>query len=131
MHTYGATDVDRLLEDALRAASVLPHAWSPASNVYEDARSFRVEAAVPGFAREAVEVTFEDSVLTIKGQHQEEETESRHYFLREMVPGIFARSFRVPTAIDATQVTATVKDGVLTVELPKREETKLRRIQVQ
>jgi HSP20 family protein len=131
MHTYGATDVDRLLEDALRAASVPPHAWSPASNVYEDARSFRVEAAVPGFAREAVEVTFEDSVLTIKGQHQEEETESRHYFLREMVPGIFARSFRVPTAIDATQVTATVKDGVLTVELPKREETKLRRIQVQ
>ena len=130
MHTYASTDVDRLLADTLRAASV-PHAWSPASNVYEDARSFRVEAAVPGFAREAVEVTFEDSVLTIKGQHKEEETESRHYFLREIVPGMFSRSFRVPAAIDATKVTATVKDGVLTVELPKREETKQRRIQIQ
>jgi len=130
MHTYASTDVDRLLADTLRAASV-PHAWSPASNIYEDARSFRVEAAVPGFAREAVEVTFEDSVLTIKGQHQEEETESRHYFLREIVPGTFSHSFRVPTAIDATKVIATVKDGVLTVELPKREETKLRRIQIQ
>ena len=130
MHTYASTDVDRLLADTLRAAGV-PHAWSPASNVYEDARSFRVEAAVPGFAREAVEVTFEDSVLTIKGHHKEEETESRHYFLREIVPGMFSRSFRVPAAIDATKVTATVKDGVLTVELPKREETKLRRIQIQ
>jgi HSP20 family protein len=130
MHTYASTDADRLLADTLRAASV-PHAWSPASNVYEDARSFRVEAAVPGFAREAVEVTFEDSVLTINGQHKEEETESRHYFLREIVPGMFSRSFRVSAAIDATKVTATVKDGVLTVELPKREETKLRRIQIQ
>jgi HSP20 family protein len=130
MHTYASTDVDRLLADTLRAASV-PHAWSPASNVYEDARSFRVEAAVPGFAREAVEVTFEDSVLTIKSQHKKEETESRHYFLREIVPGMFSRSFRVPAAIDATKITATVKDGVLTVELPKWEETKLRRIQIQ
>ena len=130
MHTYASTDVDRLLEDTLRAASV-PQAWSPTSNIYEDAHSFWVEAAVSGFAREAVEVTFEDSVLTIKGQHQEEETESRHYFLREIVPGMFSRSFRVPAAIDATKVTATVKDGVLTVELPKREDTKLRRIQIQ
>jgi HSP20 family protein len=47
------------------------------------------------------------------------------------VPGTFSHSFRVPTAIDATKVFATVKDGVLTVELPKREETKLRRIQIQ
>ena len=130
MHTYASTDVDRLLADTLRAASV-PHVWSPASNVYEDAHSFRVEAAVPGFAREAVEVTFEDSVLTIKGQHKVEETESRYYFLREIVSGMFSRSFRVPAAIDATKVSATVKDGVLTVELPKQEETKLRRIQIQ
>lgn len=128
--TYASTDVDRLLEDTLRAAGA-PHAWSPACNVYEDAHSFRVEAAIPGFTRQAIEVTFEDSVLTIEGQHKEEERESRHYFLREIMPGTFSHSFRVPAAIDTTKVTATVKDGVLTVELPKREETKLRRIQIQ
>lgn len=130
MHAYAPTDVDRLLEDALRTASVTP-GWNPASNVYEDAHGIRVEAAVPGFARESVEVTFENSVLTIKGQHKQEETESRHYFLREMVPGMFSRSFRVPAAIDATKVTAMVKDGVLIVELPKREDTKPRRIPIQ
>ena len=130
MHTYAATDVDRLLEDTLRAAGV-PRAWSPTSNLYEDAHSFWIESAVPGFSREAVEVTFEDSVLAIKGQRQVEATESRHYFLREMVPGMFSRSFRVPGTIDATKVTATVKDGVLTVELPKREDTKLRHIKIQ
>jgi HSP20 family protein len=128
--TLMPTDVDRLLEDTLRAAGP-PQAWSPACNVYEDAHSFRVEAAIPGFTRQAIEVTLEDSVLTIEGQHKEEERESRHYFLREIVPGTFSHSFRVPTAIDATKVIATVKDGVLTVELPKREETKLRRIQIQ
>ena len=125
MHAYASTDVDRLL-----GASV-PPACSPASNVYEDARSFWVEAAVPGLTRDAVEVTFEDSVLTIEGQHKEEESESRHYFLREIVPGTFSRSFQVPAAVDVTKVTATVKDGVLTVELPKREDTKLRHIQIQ
>ena len=101
--TLMPTDVDRLLEDTLRAAGP-PQAWSPACNVYEDAHSFRVEAAIPGFTREAIEVTFEDSVLTIEGQHKEEERESRHYFLREIVPGTFSHSFRVPTAIDATKV---------------------------
>lgn len=130
MPTYASIDIDRLLEDTLRSAAT-PLAWSPACNVYEDAHSFRVEAAIPGFARQAIEVTFEDSVLTIEGQHKEEERESRHYFLRELVPGAFSHSFRVPSAIDATKVTATVKDGVLTVELPKREETKLHRIQIQ
>ncbi|MBA2251735.1 MAG: Hsp20/alpha crystallin family protein [Nitrospirales bacterium] len=130
MKPYASTDVDRLLEETLRTASI-PKSWSPASNIYEDAHSFRVEAAVPGFDRQAVEVTFEDSVLTITGQQKEEETESRHYFLREIVPGMFSRSLRMPAAIDATKVTATVKDGVLTVELPKREDTKLRRIQIQ
>jgi HSP20 family protein len=130
MSTYSSWNVDRLFEEALLVAGH-PQTWSPASDVYEDEHSFRIEAALPGFGREAVEITFEDSILTIKDQRKEEMTENRKYFLREIMPGRFSRSFQMPTTIDASTVSATVKDGVLTVQLLKRADTKLRRIRIQ
>ena len=130
MSTYGSWNVDRLFEEAFAAAGYR-ETWSPPSDVYEDEHSFRIEAALPGLGRDAVEITFEDSVLTIKGQRKEEVVENRKYFVREILPGAFSRSFQMPATIDASTVSATVKDGVLTVRLLKRADTKLRRIQVQ
>lgn len=129
MTTFMPFDVDKLLDEALRGAKESA-SWSPACNTYEDERSYWVQAALPGLRREDIEIVVEDQVLTIKGERKEEASKDRSYFVREFNRGSFDRSFKLPNTADQGKVTATYQDGVLTVELPKREETKPRRITI-
>ena len=128
--TLATFDVDRLLSDALRTIGE-PAVWTPACNTYEDDHGFRVQAALPGLERKDIEIVLEDSVLTIKGERKNEQESKRTYFAREIGWGAFSRSFRLPDNVDANKVSASYKDGVLMVELPKREEAKPRHITVE
>jgi HSP20 family protein len=130
MTTLMPFDVDEFLDEALRAGNGSA-SWSPACNAYEDERSYWVQAALPGLDRKAIEIIVEDEVLTIKGERKEDASKDRTYFIREFKRGSFVRSFKLPNTADQTKVTATYQDGVLTVELPKREETKPRRITIE
>lgn len=131
MPTLTPFDVDKFLDEALRTVNGAT-SWGPACNSYEDERSFWIQAALPGMDRKNIDISVEDQVLTIKGERKEEEAPSkRTYFLREMNRGSFVRSFKLPATADQSKVAATYKDGVLTVELPKREETKPRRITIE
>ncbi|HET7058647.1 MAG TPA: Hsp20/alpha crystallin family protein [Nitrospiraceae bacterium] len=129
MTTFMPFDVDKFLDEALRGANGNA-SRSPACNAYEDERSYWVQAALPGLHREDIEIVVEDQVLTIKGERKEEASKDKTYFVREFNRGSFVRSFKLPTTADHTKVAATYQDGVLTVELPKREETKPRRITI-
>jgi len=129
MTTFMPFDVDKFLEEALRGADGSA-SWSPACNAYEDERSYWVQAALPGLHREDIEIVVEDQVLTIKGQRKEEAAKDKAYFVREFHRGAFTRSFKLPNTADQSKVAATYQDGVLTVEVPKREETKPRRIAI-
>jgi HSP20 family protein len=129
MTTLMPFDVDKFLDEALRGTNGSA-SWSPACNAYEDERSYWVQAALPGLHREDIEIVVEDQVLTIKGERKEEDSKDKTYFVREFSRGSFVRSFKLPNAADQAKVTATFQDGVLTVELPKREETKPRRIAI-
>ncbi|WP_447980472.1 Hsp20/alpha crystallin family protein [Candidatus Nitrospira bockiana] len=124
--TY-AFDVDKFLNEALRVTT----SWAPACNSYEDERGFWIQVALPGMDRKDVEIIVEDDVLTIKGERKDESAENRTYFAHEIPSGAFSRSFRLPNTVDQNRVSATFKDGVLTVELPKREEMKPRRIAIE
>jgi HSP20 family protein len=131
LSTYSPFDVDRLLDDAVRAMRG-QSVWAPACNAYEDEQGFWIHAALPGLDRKDVEISIEDGVLTISGQHKPEQTsETRTYFVREMGWGAFTRSFRLPRNVDPNKVSATYKDGVLQVALPKLEEAKPRRIAIE
>jgi HSP20 family protein len=131
LSTYSPFDVDRLLDDAVRAMRG-QSVWAPACNAYEDEQGFWIHAALPGLDRKDVEISIEDGVLTISGQHRaEQSSETRTYFVREMGWGAFSRSFRLPRNVDPNKVTATYKDGVLQVQLPKLEEAKPRRIAIE
>lgn len=122
-------DVDRLLNETLR--SMNGAGWAPPCNAYEDEHGFHVEVALPGVDRQDMEILFEDGVLTVKGERKGSNTESaRRYFAQEIGWGAFSRSFRLPTYIDPEKVSASYKDGVLTMALPKREEAKPRRIEI-
>jgi HSP20 family protein len=132
--TYSPLDVqiDKFFNDALRAVGGGPRAWAPACNTFEDEQGFWVHAALPGVERKNIEIVVEDGVLILKGERKEEASdETRTYFSREIGWGAFSRSFRLPTNVDTTKVEATYKDGILSIALPKREESKPRRITIE
>ena len=107
-------------------------AWSPAVDIYENAtQDVVIKAELPGFTREGIKVTFEHDVLTIEGDRQIESGVSREQFQRiERQYGAFRRSFTLPPSVDSTRAQAGFQDGVLTITLPRREDTKPRQIPI-
>jgi len=106
-------------------------AWMPALDVYETKDRFVVTVELPGVEPGDVEVSVEDSALTIKGQrefYRNIDEESFHRIERRY--GAFQRSLGLPATADAERVEAKFDKGVLTVEVPKLEEAKPRKIEV-
>lgn len=106
-------------------------AWSPNVDIYEDENRLIVEAELPGMDREDFEVLVENNVLTLKGERKfEKKTEGDNYHRVERAYGSFTRQFTLPQTITAEGATADFENGVLRVALPKREETKARKIEI-
>ena len=127
--TLPAINVDALLSDAFRSFEG-PGVWSPPCNAYEDEHGYWVQAALPGMERHDIQLTLENGVLTVKGQRKDENHQNRRYFTQEVATGMFSRSFRFPANVDPNKVVASYKEGILTIELPKREEAKPRQISI-
>ena len=107
-------------------------AWVPAVDIYEtDSHEVVIKAELPDVKKEDIGVTVENNVLTLTGERKQEESAKREQFQRvERRFGSFSRSFTLPTSVDAGQIAATYKDGVLTIRLPRREEAKPKQITV-
>jgi len=92
----------------------------PAVNIKDNANSFDLEVAVPGYNKEDLKVNVEDGVLTISSERkQESEEEKKGYTRREFSYSAFSRSFQLPQNADADNVKATYADGVLKLSVPK------------
>jgi HSP20 family protein len=106
--------------------------WTPAVDIYEnDNHEVVLKAELPDMKREDISITFENQVLTLKGERRLDESVRRDRYQRfERAYGAFSRSFTIPSTIDAAHITASYKDGVLTVRLPQREEAKPKQIEV-
>jgi len=105
--------------------------WVPACDIYETAKEIVVTAELPGLKKEEVLVSIENNVLMIRGERNFEGEVKRENFHRvERTYGEFLRSFNLPTFIDAKNILAEFKDGLLFVTLPKREEAKPKQIEV-
>ena len=104
--------------------------WAPAIDVYETPDRYVVAAELPGLSREQIELAMADSQLTIRGQRAEQPREDAHYHQVERGHGAFSRTFEFADKIDAERVTADLKNGVLTVVLPKVPPPAARRIDV-
>ena len=107
-------------------------AWLPPVDIYETAdKEIVLKAELPGLKRDAIDLTVENNTLTIRGQRQPDDAAAEAQFHRsERVFGAFSRSFTLPNTVDAAKVKAEYRDGVLTVRLPRREETRPRQIAV-
>ena len=106
-------------------------AWNPSVDIYENKDQIILEAELPGMKQDDFELTVENNVITLRGERQfEKKEESDNYHRVERSYGSFTRSFTLPQTVSAEGATAEYTNGVLRVTLPKREETKARRIQV-
>lgn len=107
--------------------------WVPAVDIFENGKQELVlKAELPDMKREDIQVVFENSTLTLKGERKFDGDVKQEQFHRvERAYGTFSRSFSLPSTVDATRIAAEYKNGVLTVTLPFREEAKPRTINVE
>jgi HSP20 family molecular chaperone IbpA len=100
-------------------------------DIREDADHLSVEAELPGFKKDEVEITLENQTLTISAEHKaDRDRRQGDMLLHERRYSRFLRSFTLPPTVDEKSVDAKLADGVLTITLKKREETKPRKVQV-
>jgi HSP20 family protein len=112
-------------------SSVATSAWTPAVDIKEEENQFLITADVPGVDPENIDVTMENGLLTIKGERKfESDVKENGYRRFERLHGTFYRRFSLPDYADADNISATCKNGVLTVTVPKSGAVKPRRIEV-
>ena len=127
--------MDRLFEDSFVRSRgwLIPSgaAMDLAMDVYETENDVVVTASIPGVKAEELDITIIGDVLTIKGQTQAEtKEEMANYHRQERRFGAFARSIALPVQVQSEKAAAKLKDGVLTLTLPKAEELKPKTIKV-
>ena len=128
--------MDRLFEDSVvrppGGGELAPFgAGALAVDMYETDDAVVVKSAIPGIKGEDIDISVTGDTLTIKGETStEDEVEEENYVRREMRYGSFARSVALPVPIVADEAEADFEDGVLTLTLPKAEETKTKAIKV-
>lgn len=106
-----------------------PRAFPPV-NVWEDASALYAEVETPGFDMNDVELFVQANELTIKGRRESQDKKDWTYHRRERSTGEFVRTIVLPMHVNSEAVEATLKDGVLTIAMPKAEEAKARKVKV-
>ncbi len=105
--------------------------WGLALDVAENEDGYIVKASVPGINPDDLEITLEDNVLTVKGEvENDEQFEKEQYHLRERRYGRFSRSIKFPVMVNGDSVNANYNMGILTLDIPKAEEVKPKRITI-
>src|SRR5216110_3001431 len=140
---WGAADRWSNLRDDLNSFFELPFwssfgrggqlftGWSPALDLYQNNDNVVAVIELPGMRKEEIEISLHDGTLTISGERKRESSSNGDNAERtERYTGAFRRSIALPTRVDANKVSATYRDGILTVTLPKAEEVKPKQIQV-
>jgi HSP20 family protein len=105
--------------------------WAPALDVSETKDAVTVKAEVPGMDPKDIQLSLQEQVLTLRGEKKQEKDEKdEHYYRAERSYGAFARAIRLPAPVDSSKVTASFKNGLLTVTLPKAPAAKGNTIQI-
>ncbi|MHB8756378.1 MAG: Hsp20/alpha crystallin family protein [Candidatus Acidiferrales bacterium] len=125
--------VNRLFE------STFPHkgdestltAWAPAVDVYETEDELVIKADLPEISEKDLDVRVENNMMTIRGERKfEQQVKEDSYLRMERAYGSFSRSFSLPNTVNTEAINADYKNGVLTVTLPKRAESKPKQVKI-
>ena len=107
-----------------------PPGWVPPVDLHETDDRYVLTAEVPGLAREDIHIEVEEDRLSLSGSRRERATACEQFHRVERGHGEFRRTFQLGHAVDASRITADLKDGVLTVDIPKSADVPLRRVRV-
>ncbi|MGH9452169.1 MAG: Hsp20/alpha crystallin family protein [Terriglobia bacterium] len=119
------------LSNFVGSEAISAKSWKPAVDVYETDNNLVLKSELPGVDPKDVEVRIEDKTLYLKGERkQESEVKEGNYHRCERSYGTFLRTFTLPNSVDAENVKAEYKDGVLTLTLAKRAEAKPKTIKI-
>ena len=125
-------EINRLFDRDLDDSNGQLTQWPMRVDIREDENSIVVKADVPGMEQKDIHVNVDNGMLTISGERKFSDEEHKDQYHRvERAYGRFSRSFQMPNTTNPENISATYKNGVLEVTLPKREEAKPRSIQVQ
>jgi len=112
--------------------------WRPVVDVHEDEQGFLIDAELPGLTKEDVKIDFQDGTLTVAGERsysyekkEGDATAPKNAHRLERFYGKFLRSFTFPSAVNSDAISAHFQDGVLKIMVPKAEELKPKRIEIQ
>jgi HSP20 family protein len=125
--------VNRLFENTFprRADNSALTTWAPAVDIYETENELVVKADLPEVDEKDIDVRVENNTLTVRGERKfQEKTEKDNYLRVERTYGSFSRSFSLPNTVNNESIQANYKNGVLTVTLPKRAESKPKQVKV-
>lgn len=106
-----------------------PQGWAPAVDLCETQDAFVVTAELPGVAREQVRIELHDGRLTLQGR-RDARVPCEQYHQVERGHGEFSRSFALPPTVDSERISADLRDGVLTIVIPKSPQQGPRRVDV-
>jgi len=128
-------EIDRLFESPLSALTQSSHqflsGWMPAIDLYEDKDHFHLKAELPGMKKEDIEIAIHEGVLTLSGERKlDTQCQNAEVYRSERALGRFQRTLTLPAQVSAEKVKAQYKDGILTVVLPKAEESKPKHIEI-
>ena len=122
---------DEKLDKFSGDAGLQERIWEPLVDIYEEEDKFVIKAEIPDVDKKDIDITIEDNVLTIKGEKKFEKEEKKENYLRaERFYGTFRRSFTLPASVEKDKIKAKLDKGVLTIEIPKKEETKPKKISI-
>lgn len=122
----GTHDPDHWMNPVRRAYhqdTVNQNRRAPQANILEKERAFVLEMAVPGYQKDAISIKVDKNILTISHDHPEGSAEENSRVIQqEFFAGSFTRSFALSRWVDVEKIEAKIADGLLTIEIPKREE---------
>ena len=105
--------------------------WYPAADVYEKEKEFVIALDLPGVQKQALDVSLDDDRLTVRGERAAPPEDDSQVRRAERPHGRFVRSFTLPSTVDREGIAADYKDGVLRLRLPKRQEPRARRLEIE
>ena len=129
------TQLNRIFEPFARFAAqddedLVSGTWVPPVDVAETQEKIVVRAEVPGLKQEDIQIEFENGLLTIRGERKIEKSEGMTWHRVERVYGNFSRSFTLPRTVDPERIAASYREGILEIDVPKKEEAKPKNIRI-
>ncbi|MBF0298029.1 MAG: Hsp20/alpha crystallin family protein [Oligoflexia bacterium] len=109
------------------------HYWQPRVDLHEEKDKYILTADLPGLNQKDVKIEFDDGVLTLSGERsseKEKDDDKYNYYYSERIYGKFERSFNFGNNIDADNIKASMKNGILNVEMNKKEPKKVKLINI-